>query len=194
MRGVLAVGIVFLLALPTAASAQERRGLWGRFAGGGGRTNVSTGQSGAEGFQSGFVGSFSGGWTLRDQWLIGAEFDLWTKTLTIETADVAANVGSLFGTLTWYPKPTSHFFPIFLRGGGGVSVRDADFSDGTTVDLGKGPGVIAGAGIDFPVGRIVSWALAVDFWHGRFGPVKRIDIFASEHQNVIAVTFGLTIH
>jgi hypothetical protein len=67
--------------------------------------------------------------------------------------------------------------------------------DGSTVsaNLGRGLGLVAGAGYDIPVGRRVSITPAVDFSYGRPGASSILGTpLADFRQNVIDFTIGIT--
>jgi hypothetical protein len=122
------------------------------------------------------------------------EFDLWSQEDRSGLFAATLNLYNVSGTLTYYPRASSGFF---VKGGAGVSIIDIDGNlDGTTftANLGKGLGVVAGAGYDFPVSRRLSLTAGVDYWYGRIGTITIFgEPFAQDwKQNVIAATIGIT--
>jgi hypothetical protein len=185
------------MAWPSEAPAQVRAGFWGGLGGGWGSAQVSADELEGGDREGSGVGYFNLGWTLNEQLLAGAEFNLWSKTAAVDTGiEATANIYNLSGTLTFYPSRSSGFF---VKGGAGVSFLDADFDvQGTnvTVDLGSGFGFIAGTGYDIRLGRIVSLTPAVNFWYGQPGTLKFAGetLFSDWKQNVIDFTIGLKFH
>ena len=197
MRRVFVVCLVMTLgwiAFPSAAVGQDRSGFWFGVGGGYGSADVSCSDCGG-GRESSGVGYLRGGWNLNPQTRIGVEYDIWTKTFAIETGvEGTVNLSNVSGTITYYPAPTANFF---IKGGAGVSLVDTEFNvQGSKIsaDLGKGFGVIVGAGYDIRVGRRWSVTPAVDFWYGHVGDIKFVGqtLFNDWKQNVIDFTVGIT--
>lgn len=188
--------IMWCLALPSAAVAQERAGFWGGVGGGYGSAGVSCDECEGDRESSG-IGYLRGGWTLNPRTLIGAELNVWTKTAPVEqNVDMTVNLYNMSGTLTFYPKVSSGFF---VKGGVGVAFLDAEVAERGTrlsIDLGKGVGVMTGVGYDFRVGRSVSLTPGFNFWYGQPGDLKFAGdtIFENWKQNVVDFTIGITFH
>lgn len=184
------------LALPSLASAQERQGFWGGLGGGWGSSDVACDDCDGDREGSG-VGYFKLGWTLNERLLVGAEFNIWSKTFAIERdVEATANLYNIFGTLTYYPNAASGFF---VRGGAGAAIADVDFDfAGTdvTVEVGTGLGLIAGGGYDFRISPRISITPAANFWYGQLGDVTlRGEPFLNDWKhNVFDVTIGITFH
>jgi outer membrane protein with beta-barrel domain len=192
----LSVLALVVIMLPSAASAQERKGFWIGVGGGFGSADVSCDDcdDDREGSGSGYLKL---GWTLSPQLLVGAEFNLWAKTFAIEEGVTAtANLYNISGTLTYYPRASSGFF---VKGGAGASTADVDFDlQGTnaTVEIGTGLGLLAGAGYDWSVSPRISITPAVNFWYGQLGDVTlRGQPFQDNwSHNVVDFTVGITFH
>lgn len=182
---------------PSLAAAQERSGLWGGIGGGYGSAGVSAEDVDDGDREGSGVVYFTGGWTLNERLLAGAEFNLWSKTAAVEPGiDAAFNIYNVSGTLTFYPRASSGFF---VKGGAGMSFLDADFDAGGTdisVDLGTGFGLIAGAGYDIRLGRSVSLTPAVNVWYGQPGNIQVAGetLFNDWKHNVVDFTIGLKFH
>ena len=212
MRGlkrcvVLSAWVLWSVAVPVAANAQERDGFWFGIGGGGGSAAITCDDCN-EGRESSGVASIRLGWTLSKRLLIGGEVNVWDKTFVVVDEGVKATATdglyNFAGTLTFYPKVTSGFF---VKGGAGMSAADIQLDvagTNVTVNLGTGPGLIAGAGYDFRVGRKISVTPAVNAWYGQLGDVKlageRFLKLAGEpflnnwKHNVIDFTLGITFH
>lgn len=138
------------------------------------------------------VASFGGGFTVNRNVLVGAEFNLWTKSyVDPEFGSADVNFYNLLGTVTVYPSAGG----FFVKGGAGLAVFDMDIKASgvsMTLDMGKGLGVLVGGGYDVPVGR-VAVSPAVSYWYGKTGDLKYGgETFASGvSHNVLAVTVSL---
>ena len=189
--------VLLTVAWPLPAVAQERSGLWGGFGGGYGSAGVSAEHVDDEDREGSGVAYFTGGWTLNERLLAGAEFNLWSKTAEVEPGvDAAFNIYNVSGTLTFYPRASSGFF---VKGGAGLSFLDADIdAAGTdiTVDLGSGFGLIAGAGYDIRLGRAVSLTPAVNVSYGQLGNIQIAGetLFGDWKHDVVDFTVGLKFH
>jgi hypothetical protein len=137
------------------------------------------------------------GWTLSDHVLIGAEFNLWSRTAESERSNIDAtvNIYNASIALVFYPSSTAGFF---VKSGGGASLIDLEierFNTRLTTDLGTGLGYIVGVGYDIPVGSI--WITpAVNFWGGVLGDLEFHDttLFTDWKQNVLDFTIGVKFH
>ena len=187
------VGGIVLFASPSAWAGhpQERQGFWIGFGGGYGSANVSC--DGCEGGdrEGAFAGSFKLGGTLNDRVLLGVESNGWIK----EQEGVTLTLGSLTGTVSFYPQASSGFF---LKGGVGLSYIDTDFSEGSlSVSVSKtGWGVLAGLGYDLRVGRNISLTPAFNYYYGKPGDLafEGETVFGGWSQNVVSFEIGITFH
>jgi hypothetical protein len=185
-----------LLFAAADATAQDRRGMWWRIAGGVGDTHIAADQSGVAESIEGGAGGVSGGWTLREWLLIGGEYHLWLKTLNEEPM-VDAYITSLLGTVTWYPLKDLRLRLIpYVKGGAGMMFRHTDRGKDNTVTIamGKGAALTAGIGLDLGPGGAVSWTIEFDVIYGYMGGAARTDIFPRANQRVTSATVGLSIH
>ena len=198
LRRVVVLSVLALswAAVPSIATAQEREGFWIGLGGGIGSAEIRCDDCDG-GRESGGVGNIRLGWTLNSNLLLGAEVNLWNKTFALEEDVTAtANLYNLSGTLTYYPKVTSGFF---VKGGAGASVADIDFDlagTNVTVDVGTGPGLLAGAGYDLRVGQRILITPAVNVWYGQLGDVSLAGapFLNNWKHNVIDFTLGITFH
>ena len=187
----LLLGVLF----PASAAAQDRKGFWFGIGGGYGSANVTCDDCGDSSRESSGAVYLKGGWTANPRVLVGGEFNVWAKKFAVEPGtDATVNIYNFSGTVTVYPAASGGFF---VKGGGGVAFTGIDLSpSGTTisVDLGKGPGVIVGAGYDVKLGRRVALTPAVNFWYGSLGDLQVLgQTFASNwKQNVVDITIGVT--
>jgi hypothetical protein len=193
--GFVAVSAGLLLPAPGAAQTTTREGFYFGIGGGAGSAAVScdTCESDAD-RELGGSGYVKAGWTLNPHVLAGGELNVWTRKKDFEGADAWFTIYNVSATITLYPSATGGFF---VKGGGGVAYVDTDVQrrgSRVTLDLGSGPGVLAGAGYDLRVGR---WAVtpAVNYWFGRIGDRhSRGDTIASGwRQHVVDVTLGVTV-
>jgi len=186
--------VLLSLALPAAAAAQERRGLWFGLGGGAGAAGVSCNICDG-GRETGEIGYVRGGWTLNERTLIGGDVAYWSKKQALDAGvQGTIELTNVLATVAFYPKATSGFF---LKGGAGATfVTMTIDTDGSNVaaDLGKGLGLIAGAGYDIPLSRRVSLTPAVNFWYGQPGRLRFAGetVATSWKQNIIDFTFGFT--
>jgi len=193
---VLSVLALSCVAVPSVATAQERGGFWIGLGGGGGSAGIRCDDCEPD-REGGGTGYLKLGWTLNEHVLLGGEVNLWNKTFALEEDVTAtANLYNLSGTLTYYPKVTSGFF---VKGGAGASVADIDFDlagTNVTVDVGTGPGLLAGAGYDLRVGQRISITPAVNVWYGQLGDVSLAGapFLNNWKHHVIDFTLGITFH
>lgn len=198
MRRSTEVALLAVLALVMCsdkAHAQTRAGFW--FAGGGGFGAAQACYKGGCGERkdSG-VGFVEAGYTLNEHLLVGGEFDVWLKKYPYPTAGDYSRVGmyNVAGTVTYYPWSAGG---VFVKGGAGMALIDSQTRAlGVTVDadLGKGPGLLVGAGYDISIGP-VALTPGVSYWRGWLGDLKvQGETFSANHrQSVIAATVGIRL-
>lgn len=194
-------GLVALLALATAlaasdASAQDRRGFTFGFGGGWGSANATCDDCGKGDRENSGAGYFKAGYALNPQVVVGFEANVWSKTYSVPglDADGTLNMYNAAGTVTYYPQAKNGFFVKGGAGGGFLNMEIKNSGSSLSADMGKGLGLIGGAGYDIPLGRRVALTPAVNYWYGRLGSVKVLgETFATGwRQNVVDVTIGLT--
>jgi hypothetical protein len=188
-----------LVAWPNVAAAQDRDGLWGGIGAGWGSATVTsdeTGDADNDRESSGVLYINVGG-TLNEHLLLGVEFDMWSKTVPLETnLDGKLKMYNLDATLTVYPSARAGFF---LKGGVGLSLLNLELvgpASSLKLDMGNGLGLIAGMGYDIPLGGSVSLTPGLNYWRGNLGDLHVADqtSFSNWKQNVFDVTLGLTFH
>lgn len=189
--GVVVLGV--LLVAPGSARAQNRSGGWVGFGGGVGSAGLTCDDCDSTDRETGGVAYVNAGVTMSPKLLLGAEFNLWTKKYVDADfgGEAQVNFYNLLATATFYPS-TSGFF---VKGGAGVAFFDTDIKDSglsLTLDMGKGLGVIGGAGIDVPMGRIVITP-AVNYWYASTGDLKYEGeaFLTGMKHNVLAFTVGV---
>jgi hypothetical protein len=183
--------------VPTTAQAtsvaepQQREGFWIGFGGGYGSASVSFRDFPAEDRQGSYTGFLKLGGTLNPQLLLGVESNAWVKS----EDDVTLVLGSLAGTVTYYPKATSGFF---LKGGIGLSYMSSEiFLDAATVSVSKaGWGLLAGVGYDVRVGQNISITPSFNFYFGEPGEIRHegVRAFSGWEQNVFDFGVGISFH
>jgi len=188
---------VWLLAFAAAPAAwaghpQTRQGFWIGFGAGYGSAEASADCEGCGGEREGsFTGFVKLGGTLNEKVLLGVETNGWIK----EVDDTTLTLGSVTGTVTFYPQASGGFF---LKGGVGLSYVDTETSEGSfTASLSKaGWGVLAGIGYDLRVGRNTSLTPCVNFYYGQPGDIdfEGEALFGGWKQNVVTFEIGLTFH
>src|SRR5215510_8040995 len=115
LRCALAVSIALLASSSAwAGHPQERKGFWIGFGAGWGSAGIDCDDSGTEDREGSFTGNFKLGGTLNDRVLLGVETNGWVK----DEGSATLTLGSMTGTVTFYPKASSGFF---LEAGGGAS-------------------------------------------------------------------------
>jgi hypothetical protein len=188
-----AVCLVLLVAA-APASAQERSGFWFGGGVGFGSADVTCDDCGDEGDrENSGVAYLQAGWTFTEHLLIGAEVNAWAKKFDDPDigGDVQVNIYNVLATATYYPTNAG----FFVKGGAGMAFFDMDFDMSgisAKIDLGKGLGVIAGAGYDIPVGR-VAITPAVNYWYGQTGDLTFMNeaLLTGVKHNVITATIGI---
>jgi hypothetical protein len=191
------VTLILWLVIPAAAAAQERQGLWAGFGGGWGSAEVQAAELEDQDRANSGVGRLQLGWTMNDNWLVGAELDFWRKNTEIaQGVDANFNIYNLSGILAYYASASSRFF---VKGGAGVSYLNADYDFSgadVRIDLGSGFGFIVGAGYDIPLTGSISLTPAVNLWYGQLGDLEfeETTLFTDWKQNVFDVTIGITFH
>lgn len=187
------VGGMVLFASPHAWAGhpQERQGFWIGLGGGYGSAGV--GCDGCDGGdrEGAFAGSLKLGGTLNERVLLGVESNGWIK----EQDGITLTLGSVTGTVTFYPQASSGFF---LKGGVGASYISTDFSEGSlSVSASKtGWGLLAGLGYDLRVGRNISITPAVNYYYGQPGDIEfdGETAFGGWSQDVVTFEIGITFH
>ena len=98
------VAAVVLGASPPAWAGhpQERHGFWIGFGGGYGSASIDCDGCDTSEREGAFSGFFKLGGTLNDQVLLGVEGNGWIK----EEGTTTLTLGSVTGTVTFYPKPS----------------------------------------------------------------------------------------
>ena len=193
--GVVVAAAFALLTWAADASGQTRNGFW--FGAGGGYGAAQTCFQGGCGERKGSgVGYLQAGYTLNEQLLLGGELGFWSKRYPYQRVEDYARVSMyhLTGTAMYYPQRTRG---LFVKGGAGMALIDSFVTTSgfaVDADLGKGLGLIIGAGYDIPVGP-VAVTPAFNYWYGKIGDLKTgCETFAANHkQNVMALTVGVTI-
>jgi hypothetical protein len=188
---------VFTL-VPDAAHGQARQGVWVGAGAGYGSADASCDEchnDAREAVRSAYV---TAGWTVTPRFLLGAEFNAWSDDdmNPAPSVDMSVKVYGASATVTFYPRASADFF---VRGGVGASFVDTDFNVGgsaISADLGKGVGLVAGAGYDVRLGPRVSLTPAVNVRVGYIGDlgVDGETFVSGWKQNVVDVTIGLTFH
>jgi hypothetical protein len=187
-----ALAVVGVSSPAWAGHPQERQGFWIGFGFGYGSAH---GEASCEGCQGGdregsFTGYFKLGGTLNKHVLLGMETNAWIK----DEGGVTLSLGSVTGTATFYPQPSSGFF---LKAGAGLSYVSTDLQDGSlSVSASKsGWGVLAGIGYDLRVGKNVSLTPCVNYYFGKPGDLTGDgETIGGWKQNVVSVELGVTFH
>jgi hypothetical protein len=190
----LTLGVVTLIALSVtpawAGHPQERRGFWIGFGFGYGSAGLGCDDCDFDEREGAFTGYVKLGGTLSERLLLGLETNAWieqegTSTLTL---------GSMTGTVTFYPRASSGFF---LKAGAGASYIDMEdrFGD-VAVSVDKvGWGVLAGIGYDVRVGRNVSITPSVNYYYGQPGDLDfGGELVRGLSQDVVEFVVGVTFH
>lgn len=176
MGSLRAIGFTAFLAILLAGSAsaqqaQTRQGFW--ISGG-----LGYGSLGCEGCDR--TGAPSGylklGGTLRENILLGVETNGWTKS----EFGSRLTMGNISGAVYWYPMTTNG---LFVKGGAGYSVLDADTGIGSGSE--SGFGMLAGVGYDVRVGRNLSITPVANWFRGSFD---------GGSANVLQIGLGVTSH
>lgn len=179
--------VVFLGLATNSAGAQEqaRNGIWGAAAVGFGSAQVSCGNCGSIERESSATGSLMVGTSLSQSFLLGAELDVWAKSINGDLL----RLGSLAAIGQWYPSRT---LGLFLKAGAGVSYARGDLRFPTSVFIDNaGLSYLAGVGYDVPVGNGISISPILSFYGGNVGDVQAAD---NVSFNVIQLLVALTVH
>lgn len=207
--------LVLVVLSPTVTAAQSRDNVWLNIgwavsSAGGSSSQLEEGhRSRGEGYSLGI------GWALTDQLLIGLEANSWEGAAAVE--HLFFDMANVSGTVTFFPSTSSGFF---VKGGVGIS----DFGVGGSCDrpggrlggfpplahtddawesvfggcnrdrLGRGIGLVAGAGYDIPLSDCIAITTAAHVWYGRPGTLELPgeSLVGGWQQNVIDVSVGLT--
>lgn len=191
----------FVLAMipivPGVAGAQTRQGFYFGLGGGIGSATASCDQCGDDDRKNGGSGFVTAGWALNPHVAIGGELNVWARREDVADSDQWLYMYNASATVTLYPSATSGFF---VKGGAGVAYLDTDLEVVDRVfelELGRGPGFVAGVGYDIQVGRIAVTP-ALNVWGGRIGEVKargggvNAGALSGWKQQVVDVTIGIT--
>lgn len=168
--------LALLLLNVTTASAQDRharKGFWFN----GGLGYGSLGCDNCDGREGGLSGGLALGGTLSQKFLLGVGTTGWTKS----EGGATLTVGTLDARVRFYPSATGGFF---LTGGLGVGTISADLA-GVGSGSETGVGVVLGLGIDFRIGKNVSFT---PFWNGFAVRSSNTD------ANVGQLGLGITVH
>ena len=177
ITGALTVVALGLAASPAAAQhAQTRQGFWAGVGMGWG--SFGLGCDGCVDLDR--TGSYSGyfklGGTLRQNLLLGAEFNGWHKSEN----GASVEFGNASAAAYWYPMIQSG---LFLKGGLGYSRLSADAGAGSASD--GGWGVLAGLGYDLRVGANTSLTPVMNYFRGGFD---------GGSADVVQLGLGVTFH
>ena len=192
--GVLAVCLFLALHADASAQAPVREGFWFGIGGGAGRAEVTCDDCDDEGGETGGSGYVKAGWTLNPRVLVGGELNVWTRREDLGDTDAWLTMYNASATVTFYPSATAG---LFVKGGAGVAYLDTDVQGGRgsniTIDLGSGPGFIAGAGYDIRLGR-VALTPALNYWRGHIGTIvgRGVSVASGWKQSIVDVTIGVT--
>jgi hypothetical protein len=190
--GSLVVALVLLSSsLAWAGHPQERRGFWIGFGGGYGSAKGRCDDCGGGSREGSGTGFLKLGGTLNEHVLLGVETNVWVKSQD----NVTLTLGSVTGTVTFYPKASSGFF---LKGGAGASIVSTDVrEDSVTTSVSKtGWGVLAGLGYDVRVGRNVSITPGINYFYGQPGDIsiQGETALGGWKHDVIDFSVGITFH
>lgn len=201
MRGVVIGMAVAALwtGVPSAAVAQTREGFYFGLGGGIGSATASCDQCGddEDDRKNGGSGYVKAGWALSPHVAIGGELNVWARREDVADREAWLYMYNASATVTLYPSATSG---LFVTGGAGVAYLDTDLEVLDRVfelELGRGPGFVAGIGYDIRVGRIAITP-ALNVWGGRIGEVKargggvNIGALSGWTQQVVDLTIGIT--
>jgi hypothetical protein len=177
---------------PPALDEPQREGFWIGFGFGYGSASVSADDFSADDREGSFTGFLKLGGTLNHRVLLGVESNAWYKS---EEGDTLT-LGSLTGTVTFYPMPTRG---LFVKGGLGLSYMSMDVFVGgdDTVNVNKvGWGLLVGVGYDWRVGENISISPVFNYYYGKPGDVdiEGVTAFSGFSQNVVDFAVGVTFH
>jgi hypothetical protein len=191
----LPVFIVLLsMALPSTATAQERKGFWFSFGLGKGSIGISAADAAATLVSSdrSSVGvlDIGLGWAVKQQLLVGIEVNASPATLTNRRTGTIGST-NVSGTITYYPRSSSNFF---VEGGvGGSFFKVASDAAGYSPEVGAGFGFTVAAGYDIYLARGFSLTPAVGFWYGQPGDLREggQTMLKNWRHNVFDVTLSI---
>ena len=189
--GVFVIAMLLATASAFAGHPQKRDGFWFGLGLGYGSAGTSADCDDCGGDrESGLTGFFKLGGTLSPKVLLGAETNVWFK----DEDDVTLTLGSVTGTVTFYPQAQGG---VFLKGGVGFSIVDWSTTIGATdFSVSKtGWGVMAGIGYDVRIGSNLSLTPSINYWYGKPGDLDFDDgSLPGWKQNVVSFDLGLTFH
>jgi hypothetical protein len=183
--------------VPSAAVAQTREGFSFGLGGGIGSATASCDQCDDDDRKNGGAGYVKAGWALNPHVAIGGELNVWARREDVADSDAWLYMYNASATVTLYPSATSG---LFVKGGAGVAYLDTDLEVRDRVfelELGRGPGFVAGVGYDIQVGRIAITP-ALNVWGGRIGEVRargggvNVGALSGWKQQVVDLTIGIT--
>jgi hypothetical protein len=177
-----------------AQHPQVRKGFWIGFGLGYGSADVSCDGCASTSRGTGLSTYLKLGGTLSSKVLLGGEIDGMTTTSSLGLPSVGSVdilVGSMTGTVTYYPAVKSGFF---VKGGAGFSLFNQ--TDAVNTLDGMGWGLLAGIGYDLRVGRNVSLTPVANFYFGGPGNITSgsATVATGTSQNVIDIGLGITFH
>jgi len=159
-----------------AQQAQTRQGLWIGGGMGYGSLGLSCDGCGDVDREGGLSGYAKVGGTLRQNILLGVEFNGWTKS----ELGATVTMGNMSGAAYWYPMATQG---LFIKAGAGYSILSVEDDFGDAND--SGLGVLAGVGYDVRVGRKLSITPVANWFRGGFD---------GGSANVLQLGVGVTSH
>jgi len=198
-----ALVLVALIAAPSAAQTSSssgpntRRGAFqvGLHAGVGLADATSDDPQDTLDAEAGGTGHVRAGWRVARQVVLGGDFSFWTRKRDLLGDDVWFTMYNASATVTVYPAPSGT--GLFVMAGGGVAYADVDVkrrNSRVTVELGRGPGLVAGLGYEFGRGRI-AFTPAVTYWYGDIGDRRfrgATAVAANWRQSTVDVSLGVT--
>ena len=182
-----ALGLVLTAGVLQAQNPQDKHGFWIGFGAGYGSADVSCDGCGNPDRLGSVSGFLKLGGTLSQQFLLGGEFDGWTK----KSSGITEYLGNASVAVHFYPSVKYGFF---LKGGGGMATYRAT---GSGPDIsGTGWGVIGGIGYDWRVGKNISLTPVANVYFGKPGDLtsKGTTVLRGWKQNVLDVGLGITFH
>jgi hypothetical protein len=173
-----AVALVTLLAATPAQAQhpQTRQGFWAGVGMGWGSFGLDCDGCGSVDRTGSYSGYLKLGGTLRQDILIGAELNGWTKSEDGATV----NLGNASAAAYWYPAAQSG---LYLKGGVGYSRLSAEASNLEASD--NGFGFLMGVGYDLRVGVNTSLSPVVNYFRGGFD---------GGSADVMQLGLGVTFH
>jgi hypothetical protein len=196
LRWRLTWGVVALIALSASPRAwaghpQERQGFWIGFGGGYGSAGIDCEDCDTSEREGSFTLFFKLGGTLNEHVLLGVETNGWIK----EEGSTTLTLGTITGTVTFYPQASSGFF--LKAGVGGSWVNTEERLGSVTVSVDKwGWGVLTGIGYDIRVAKSISITPSVNYYFGQSGDIAILGTPALPgfKHNVVDFVVGITFH